>query len=114
MLKALVIKELRESAGIIAVAILAMIYALTESQQFEQRIPPLGRETHSRYSGAELQEPLGEPRALEPGVPRHQDVAIPVDVAEHDHQLFHGAVPEDQRSSRWFFSRSVSMACQKP
>ena len=29
-------------------------------------------------------------------------------------QTFHGARPEDHSASRWFLSRRVSMACQKP
>ena len=64
-------------------------------------------------------KPEGEPAAFETGVPGEEDsTALPekacCDGSAGVYQVFHGAFPLDQRSSRCCLSRSVSMACQKP
>jgi len=65
--------------------------------------------------GAKLSEPLGQPAALEAGVASQQHTPAGVDIVEQLHaQTFQGGVPPAHRFSRWFLSRRVSMACQKP
>ena len=62
---------------------------------------------------AEAEQPMGEPGTLEAGLAGQEDTLPFVSSAEH-HHFFQGARPEAQSSSRRFFSRRVSIGCQKP
>ena len=65
------------------------------------------------HFGAQALEPQAQPAALEAGVPGHEHSARAPERRVGYH-VFHGACPVAQRSSRWFLSRSVSIAYQNP
>jgi len=63
---------------------------------------------------AELQQPQGQPAALEAGVAREQNAPPTPEGRIRGHQRFQGALPFSHSSSRCTRSRRVSIGCQKP
>ena len=75
------------------------------------------RQRIAMHFRAHVGQPQAQPAALEAGVAGHEDaLAAPeFPLVGHAHgQVFQGALPEVQRSSSRFFSRSVSIGCQNP
>jgi len=73
----------------------------------------VGLEGITRHVRAGECEPLGEPRALEAGVPGDEDAFARVRLADH-RQTFHGAAPSAHSRSSKSRSRTLSMGCQNP
>ena len=85
-----------------------------EAQQVPMIRCRFRRQRYGVHSGAQCLQLKYQPAALEAGMSGYQYPSILVDIAEHRYQLFQGALPDDHRDSRWFLSRIVSIACQKP
>src|SRR5262245_14997062 len=84
-----------------------------------KQIPMIGcrwrRQGKPGYVCIHFAQPCGKPAALEAGMTGQEDATVSVDITERTHaQTFQGALPVAQRSSSWFLSRNVSIACQKP
>ncbi len=83
--------------------------------QLEQVRRGGGRQRQPCHAGTKPRQPQRKPCALETGVAGQQHAfAAPEGRAWRTHHFFHGARPDCHRSSSRFFSRSVSMGCQKP
>ena len=76
-----------------------------------------GRQRHAGHLRAQALQPQGQPGTFEAGVAgdQHAFAAPEVGIRAHrGYQHFQGARPDCHRSSSRFFSRSVSIGCQKP
>src|SRR5579871_142598 len=75
----------------------------------------LGRQRVAAHSSAELGERHAQPRALEPGMPGHQDMLAAESAGEiHPHHFTQGARPLSKSWLSNWYSRCVSIGCQKP
>ena len=87
----------------------------SEAELLEVRCCAVGRQRIPVHLAAQIVQPQREPRALEARTAGYEDAtAAPERVHVAIHQIFHGALPLTQRFSSRFFSRKVSMGCQKP
>ena len=82
-------------------------------QPVMERLIGLRSQREATDLGAKGKQPMGKPSTLEAGLAGQEDTLPFVSSAEH-HHFFQGARPEAQSSSRRFFSRRVSIGCQKP